>query len=283
MKKGLLTLAAIAAFASVNAQNTYNYFDPKDCDAEGWLWFDTQEKIEKYVGFQGVGENPKIMLLSATFENADQGYDEPTTDPTLKGYNAEGVQGGEGSWTGAISLCGGSFTNGSDSPDGGAFMLQLPDLAQFDLKLSTEGSYICLGLQGAEGHVEAVDCKNVQIYMKMGFLVNRPLASTSQYTWTNIQNVANETLDPPFKLESPEGKPVTALVRNNRKDPLLVQAIRVRTYTQNYEGDTAVEGVEISDNAPAVYYNLQGVQVKGDQPGIYICRQGNKTSKVVVK
>lgn len=281
MKKGLLTLAAIAAFASINAQNTYNYFDPKDCDAEGWLWFDTQEKIEKYVGFQGVGENPKIMLLSATFENDDQGYDEPTTDPTLKGYNAEGVQGGEGSWTGAISLCGGSSTNGSDSPNGGGFMLYLPDCAQFDLKLSTEGSIMCVGLQGAKGFVEPVDCSVIQTYLKMGIFLNMPLANSSQFTWTNIQNLENKNTE--LKLESPKGEPVTALVRNNRKDALLVQAIRVRTYTQNYEGDTAVEGVEISDNAPAVYYNLQGVQVKGDQPGIYICRQGNKTSKVVVK
>ena len=282
MKKGLLTLAAIAAFAAANAQTTYNYFDPKDCDAEGWLWFDTQEKIDKYVGFQGLGENPKIMLQSATFENADMEYDEPFADPDLKGYNAEGVQGGEGSWTGAISLCGGSSANGSDNPNGGGFMLHLPDCAQFDLKLSTEGDIMCVGLRGAKGLVEPVDCGVIQTYLKMGIFLNMPLAKSSQFTWTDIQNVENKNTH--LKLDSPKGEPVTALVRNNRGDALLVQAIRVFTYTDNgYEGDTAVEGVEISEDAPAVYYNLQGVQVNGDQPGIYICRKGNKTSKVVVK
>ena len=280
MKKGLLTLAAIAAFASVNAQNTYNYFDPKDCDAEGWLWFDTQEKIDKYVGFEAMdpANNPKIILQSATFENADQEYAEPFADPTLKGYNAEGVQGGEGSWTGAIALCGGSGSTGL-TVDGGAILLYLPDCALFEMKVSTSLGKITAGLEGAKGHVPVVDCAVVHTYGTTIF--SQPFANAYQYTWNNMQDLKNANTD--LKFASPEGEPVTALIRNNVKTDLLVQAIRVRTYTQNYEGDTAVEGVEISDNAPAVYYNLQGVQVKGDQPGIYICRQGNKTSKVVVK
>lgn len=281
MKKALLGLAVIAAMASANAQTTYNYFDPKDCDAEGWLWFDTQEKIDKYVGFQGIGQDPKIMLQTATFENADMEFDEPFTDSDLKGYNAEGVQGGEGSWTGAISLCGSKAANGSDSPNGGGFLLHLPDCAQFDLKLSTEGGVMCVGLQGAKGAVEAVDCAVIQTYLKMGIFLNRPLANAYQFTWNNIQNVENANTG--LKLESPKGEPVTALVRNNRGDALLVQAIRVFTYTDNGYDSSAVEGIEAAEDAPVVFYNLQGVQVSGNQPGIYVRRQGDKTSKVVVK
>lgn len=36
-------------------------------------------------------------------------------------------------------------------------------------------------------------------------------------------------------------------------------------------------------NAPAVYYNLQGVQVNAPANGLYIVKQGNKVSKVLVK
>jgi hypothetical protein len=47
------------------------------------------------------------------------------------------------------------------------------------------------------------------------------------------------------------------------------------------------EGVEtISDNAtdaPAVYYNLQGVRIENPSNGIYVKVQGSKTEKVVVK
>ena len=50
--------------------------------------------------------------------------------------------------------------------------------------------------------------------------------------------------------------------------------------------DGNVSGIEdvVIDNAPAVYYNLQGVRVEGDlTPGLYIRRQGNTTSKVIVR
>ena len=90
MKKVLLTLAALTAVSIANAQQTYNYFDPADCDADGWLWFDTQEKLEKYCGFENEGK--KIILLSATWENSNGEFEEPTLDGNLKGYNAEGKQ-----------------------------------------------------------------------------------------------------------------------------------------------------------------------------------------------
>ena len=50
--------------------------------------------------------------------------------------------------------------------------------------------------------------------------------------------------------------------------------------------DGFVSGVQdvVIDNAPAVYYNLQGVRVEGDlTPGLYIRRQGNTTTKVIVR
>ena len=43
--------------------------------------------------------------------------------------------------------------------------------------------------------------------------------------------------------------------------------------------------LENVSDAPAEYYNLQGVRVDGDSlaPGIYIKRQGNKATKIYVK
>lgn len=47
-------------------------------------------------------------------------------------------------------------------------------------------------------------------------------------------------------------------------------------------GDGAgISGIMADENAPAVYYNLQGVQVENPDTGIYICRKGNKVSKVI--
>lgn len=49
--------------------------------------------------------------------------------------------------------------------------------------------------------------------------------------------------------------------------------------------DMTVSGiVEVdSTGAEVEYFNLQGVKVKGDQPGVYIRRQGSKTEKVVIR
>ncbi|MDE7408161.1 MAG: chitobiase/beta-hexosaminidase C-terminal domain-containing protein [Muribaculaceae bacterium] len=47
-----------------------------------------------------------------------------------------------------------------------------------------------------------------------------------------------------------------------------------------------VDAIEVDNsNAPVVYYNLQGMQVAGDNltPGIYVKRQGDKSEKILVK
>ena len=46
---------------------------------------------------------------------------------------------------------------------------------------------------------------------------------------------------------------------------------------------SGVENVatDASANGPAEYFNLQGVRVNNPENGIFICRQGNKVTKVV--
>ncbi len=46
---------------------------------------------------------------------------------------------------------------------------------------------------------------------------------------------------------------------------------------------TAVENIEVSENAPAVYYNLQGVQVENPANGLFIVKQGKKVTKQYIK
>lgn len=58
----------------------------------------------------------------------------------------------------------------------------------------------------------------------------------------------------------------------------------VRVYSA--EGDevpptSAVKAIE-NENAPVEYYNLQGVRVANPENGIFVRRQGNKTTKVVL-
>lgn len=49
------------------------------------------------------------------------------------------------------------------------------------------------------------------------------------------------------------------------------------------EHNAGVKDVVVDANAPKVYYNLQGVEVANPTSGLYIVRQGDKVSKVLVK
>lgn len=293
MKKFLLSLSAFAFIASASAQ-TYNFFDPADCDAEGWLWLDSQEKFNKYVSkykesfdssdniSPDLTPTTKILLLNATFENDMFEVEQPVCDPTIKGYNAEGVQGGEGSWTGAIILPGSKNANGSDEPNGGGFAFYLPDCAEFALKLSTEPQTIGVGLKGSKGSWPILnDFALIQTYYKMG-IFGKLLAQTSQFTWNNAQDVENANTN--LKLASEKGTKVAGSLRNNRGDVLLVQAIKIFTYTQTeYPTGSGVADIEIDNsNAPVEYFNMQGVKVANPENGLYIRRQGSKVEKIML-
>lgn len=65
-------------------------------------------------------------------------------------------------------------------------------------------------------------------------------------------------------------------------------------YTQSYTHAKAadsfaisngLEGVDVNEEAPVRYYNLQGIEVAAEDltPGIYVRREGNKASKVSIR
>lgn len=255
MKKFLLAVAALAAVSSVSAQEIYNYFDAADVDANGWLWFDTQEKIDKYVGFQGMGENPKIMLVTAGYEDKDGQYPEPTAESDAKGWNIEGVQGGEGAKTGAIILCGASSSLGSTEPNGGGILMHLPDCAEFNLFLSTEGDRIAPALWGANKvWAEPIDCGVISTYMPKW--PGEPLATVNQYEWLNMQNLINSNVD--RTLYSPKGQKVTALIRNNINVPLYIHGIKVMTYTKASNSEAGIDDV-LGGSALSLSFNGNAV------------------------
>ncbi len=49
------------------------------------------------------------------------------------------------------------------------------------------------------------------------------------------------------------------------------------------DGEGAVEGIAVDENAPEVYYNLNGMRVDNPSNGIFIVKKGNKVSKQVIK
>ena len=56
----------------------------------------------------------------------------------------------------------------------------------------------------------------------------------------------------------------------------------INTITVTYDTATAIEEVGVDANAPVEYYTLQGVKVARPENGIFIKKQGSKTTKVVL-
>lgn len=74
------------------------------------------------------------------------------------------------------------------------------------------------------------------------------------------------------------GSTTSALVMTAAKQ---VRFSYIEVTTEGYAG---VEDVTVSDeNAPVEYYNLQGIRVNNPEGGVYIRRQGNTVTKVLVK
>ena len=69
-----------------------------------------------------------------------------------------------------------------------------------------------------------------------------------------------------------------------KKAYLQIGGTSIRAFALGLEDDPDVSGIEdVNVNDGEVeYYNLQGVKVENPEKGIYIMKQGGKTSKVVL-
>lgn len=301
MKKTLLTLAAFAVVGTLSAQTTYNFFDPADCDADGFLWFDTKEKLDKYVGYPTKTKSFKVQLLDGDYElpGTYGEYPMSTTDASYQGYGTDGVKGGVGSKTGAIVLpeAGADF-NVLSAPGicGGGILIHLPDCAKIDFYVSAQREDLNLGLQAADGNLKNNDLGKYNLVSGGEFTSDSYGDKLPDVKYTGFFKDVEKLEDNAygssenlryFKVQSELGVQRTIrLVNYMKNSPLYVHGIRVLQYTDNgnpFTPGSGVAGIEADENAPVEFFNMQGVKVSGDEPGLYIRRQGSKTTKVVVK
>ena len=95
-------------------------------------------------------------------------------------------------------------------------------------------------------------------------------------------NLAVEFVDGVYTGECVPGKGSWKLV--DWEGGYLTMVVDLNNWTVNFTmgDDSGVESI-IDVNAPAVYYNLQGVKVNNPEKGVYVVKQGDKTSKVVIR
>lgn len=294
MKKALLFLLCVALGGTVVKAQT-SFFDPEDIDAGGWLWFDSQAKIDKYFGYGNLPDDMhKIQVMDAQFENEGGEFEVCEVDPNMVGYGTDGVLGGPGAITGGIKLPGSA---GSMQYNGGGILLNLPSCSQMSVCLSCDDKMTPALLMGP-GKSELIDMQLVR-----GYMLLRPLSKAGIYRWNNMQELAHSETGATIKSSGP----VSVYVVNSRPHHLILHGIQVYT-----DGVNAIETVKNDNPLGMVYagntvtlkepaqvrvYNVSGSLVKSetssvvdmnDLPkGMYIIKAQNgnigDTAKVLVR
>lgn len=282
MKKMFLSMAAVAIMLPVSAQTTYNFFDPADCDAEGWLWLDSSAKLNKYCGYNTKSKSYKVQLCDANYELPDFTYPEVQKSATVKGFNAEGVKGGEGSKTGGLILPKSEATNPhlGDSQYGGGIALNLPDIAELSLYISLDYKEMFAVYAGVNKDTRWQDAPVIRLYYEHNLAsLHSPVPGISYCgTWENIQDVTGynpETDADDRFIQHEPGVPATIYIANLVEGhEAIIHGIKLLTYT-NTNSDSAVNEIAADNDADAKTFNLFGVEVDESYKGVVI-RNGKK-------
>lgn len=230
MKK-IVTLALLFAgglTSSAYAQG--NLFTPADCDANGWLWFDTQAKIDKYVG---EANSDKIIKMVPTkyqvevepdiFENL-KNTASPTvygagTDGYLPGVDENGTAVGADAKQGAIVL---APALGAGQQNGGGILMYLPSCYYCEVFLSAE-TRLTPCLYAGLGYKETIDLGIVKGFAAPFFV----LSSAGQTTW-KLHEQTNENTGLTIKQN---GEVSVYLINDNSsKAELFIHGIKVQVY-----------------------------------------------------
>ncbi len=277
MKK-IVTLAMLAvATMNASAQETFNLFSPADCDADGWLWLNTQEKIDRYVGKineDAYTVDPNGKVIQMAFANINPDYTETYADPEAYGVDTqgntildEGVNKDE-CIKGAIVLAPASAMMATN---GGCLVLNLPSCATIDLMLSSEARM--LGRTLMLSSTNGIDNDNStsespwtgdtkSIYAKASVLGS--LHGAGQWKWEGVESLNNGfNNDITFKSESP----VYFALHNCHKYAIYVHAIRITTPKQETVG---IQETITNKQERNAYYNLAGQRMTSPVKGINI-------------
>ena len=292
MKK-IFTLVSLSLIYVVTAgAQTFNLFPNEDVDANGWLWFDTAEKISKYVGLcdeDNYTVDPNGKVVQMAFANITPDYPETIASADAIGVGTDSEFGSEGAIKGAVIM---APSSAQMTANGGVIILNLPSCSSIGLYLSSEYSMMGRTLMLTPGKDMSIDDSPAGadswtgstkvIYTRA--TVFGKLSNAGHFKWETAatQNNGNNT-DVTFVSDNA----VYFGLQNCNRYPIYVHGIKVTTPKQETLG---VKGIAaVTDDDMARVYSLDGKYMglrdadKNLAKGIYVVKHGDKTRKVIAK
>lgn len=230
MKKFYFMMALILCAMSATAQN-YNLFSASDIDKDGWLWFDTQAKVEKYVGIcdeENYKADPNGKKIQMIYADQVPTYPQTTVDPDAIGYGKGGELKAEGYKKGAIILPAASAIGATN---GGGILIMMPSCSELSINVSCEGKVTCRLLSSADINATFGNYGVRQAYI-LGF---KNFAGAGNTTVKGLESLTSGNDEITIKSD----KPVYAYFQNTTKGEVYIHGIRVITTTKNEDGGEA--------------------------------------------
>lgn len=230
MKKFYFMMALILCAMSATAQN-YNLFSASDIDKDGWLWFDTQAKVDKYVGTcdeENYKADPNGKKIQMIYADQVPAYPQTTVDPDAIGYGKGGELKAEGYKKGAIILPAASAIGATN---GGGILIMMPSCSELSINVSCEGKVTCRLLSSADINATFGNYGVRQAYI-LGF---KNFAGAGNTTVKGLESLTSGNDEITIKSD----KPVYAYFQNTTKGEVYIHGIRVITTTKNEDGGEA--------------------------------------------
>lgn len=286
MKKFFFFAASVLATLQAGAQD-YNFFPSSD----GWLWFNTQQNIDTYVGLidetnykvEG-GADAKIVQMVY----ADQAPDYPATvaDINIVGAGTDGETGSAGSTTGALVL---QPASASMTPNGGGFVLALPSCSKLTIDYSSNSRVMfrLLATTNASADMSKAAATN-DLSSAAGWKIisaaymsvfKRLPSGHNQFSLEGLNNGSDATT-----IKSEE--PIYVWFQSGTNDTIYIHGVYVATPKKETTGiSDALTG---TSDVPAEVFTIDGRSLGNTSQadlkrGVYVIRRGNKSNKVVVK
>ena len=227
MKKLYFMMALILCAMSATAQN-YNLFSASDIDKDGWLWFDTEAKVDKYVGIcdeDNYKADPNGKKIQLVYADQVPTYPQTTVDPDAIGFGKGGELGTEGYKKGAIIL---PAASAAMQTNGGGILIMMPSCSELSINVSCESK---VGFQLCSTTDISTTFTDYQVRGAWSPMFGA-FANAGNTTKTGLETKTNGNDNITIKSD----KPVYVYFRNITKGEVYIHGIKVVTTTKNEEG-----------------------------------------------
>ena len=207
----------------IYTEGPMNLFDIEDVDADGWLWFDTDEKIEKYVGIcneEDYKVNPNGKLIQLIYADIMPDYPASYADSRFVGVGIDGDLEGEGAKTGSLVI---APASANMTINGGGFVVCMPSCSSYSIALSSEAKMYVRMMATKDVNTSFT---NYDVISAKYATVFKPLSSAGIFTWTGIETLDKGT-DDAYNLQT--DAPIYAYFQSMSKYEMYIHGIKVMT------------------------------------------------------